>query len=141
MISIAASIPGRMRLRVASGSPDLAKRLSALDVSCRAEARPQSGSLLLFYDPARLPQKTLEAVVERLLTPAASEVTRPTRQRHYTRTSLRINRYAKYGMLAGLGASLVYAATGSTRAHVWTGAVFVACLGVHLAVHRHRLTT
>jgi hypothetical protein len=43
-------------------------------------------------------------------------------------------------MLASLGASLIYAATGATRAHALTGAVFVACLGAHMLVHRHRLT-
>jgi hypothetical protein len=143
MNPVAASIPGRMRLRPATGLPELAKRLLALDASCRTELHPRSGSLLLFYDPSRLPQAAAEAAVRRLLTPAAASgegVATAPRQRHYTRASLKLNRYAKYGMLAGLGASLVYAATGSTRAHIWTGALFVACLGVHMAVHRHRLT-
>jgi hypothetical protein len=126
----------------AAGLSRLTERLLALDTSCRTEWHPKSGSLLLFYDPARLPQLVVEAAVRRLLAPAAApeENAPPARQRHYTRASLTLNRYAKYGMLAGLGASLVYAASGSTRAHVWTGALFVACLGAHLAVHRHRLT-
>jgi hypothetical protein len=131
-----------MRLRLASGLPGLVERLLALDASCRTESHPHSGSLLLFYDPSRLPQAAAEAAVRRLLTPAAipgENATTPARQRHYTRASLTLNRYAKYGMLAGLGASLAYAAIGSTRAHAWTGAVFIACLGAHLAVHRHRL--
>jgi hypothetical protein len=131
-----------MRLRPATGLPELIKHLLALDASCRVEPHPRSGSLLLFYDPARLPQPAAEAAARRLLPPAAApgEGSKALRQRHYTRASLKLNRYAKYGMLAGLGASLVYAATGSTRAHIWTGALFIACLGAHMAVHRRRLT-
>jgi hypothetical protein len=140
MNPVAASIPGRMRLRAASGLPELAKRLLALDASCRTEAHPHSGSLLLFYDPLRLPQAAAEAAVRRLLTPAASGKNPASSRRHYSRASLKLNRYAKYGMLAGLGASLFYAASGDVRAHAWTGVLFVACLGAHLAVHRHRLT-
>ncbi|MDR2366380.1 MAG: hypothetical protein LBD68_11115 [Zoogloeaceae bacterium] len=141
MNPVAASIPGRMRLRVASSDqPELARRLLALDVSCRAEAHPKSDSLLLFYDPCRLPQAAAEAAARHLLAADAPEQSAaPRRKRHYTQASLTLNRYAKYGMLAGLGASLYCAAVGAMRAHAWTGAIFVACLGAHLAVHRHRL--
>ena len=37
------------------------------------------------------------------------------------------------------GASLALAATGAKRGHAALGGVFVLLLGVHLAVHRHRL--
>ncbi|MDR1855321.1 MAG: hypothetical protein LBR05_10520 [Azoarcus sp.] len=49
------------------------------------------------------------------------------------------NRAAKVAMLGSLAASLYFAATGNRRAHVWTGGVFVACLGVHLWNHRDRI--
>jgi hypothetical protein len=143
MNPVASSIPGRLRLRApALRAPEtlarLAALLGALDASCRVETNPHCGSLLLRYDPTRLAQSTAESAA-RAACPLAN-VAPSAKTRRYTRASLRMNRYAKYGMLASLGASLVYAATGATRAHALTGAVFVACLGAHMAVHRHRLT-
>jgi hypothetical protein len=156
MNPVASSIPGRLRLRAPSlRAPKtlarLAAQLGALDVSCRVETNPCCGSLLLRYDTTRLAQASVEAAALAWFAPASTgspapqsgRAQKPLRQkplRHYTRTSLKLNRYAKYGMLASLGASLVYAATGATRAHALAGAVFVACLGAHMAVHRHRLT-
>ncbi|MDR1890080.1 MAG: hypothetical protein LBQ81_12005 [Zoogloeaceae bacterium] len=156
MNPVASSIPGRLRvrapdLRASKTLARLAAQLGALDVSCRVTTNPCCGSLLLCYDATRLTRQTVEAAVHALFAPEAASVPASTGaplrephgqklRRHYTRTSLKLNRYAKYGMLASLGASLVYAATGATRAHALTGAVFVACLGAHMAVHRHRLT-
>lgn len=150
MNPVASSIPGRLRLRApALRTPEtllhLAAQLSALDASCRVESNPRCGSLLLRYDATHLDQQTAESAALALFAPKMTPFPEQgergkTLRRHDTRTSLKLNRYAKYGMLASLGASLVYAATGATRAHALTGAVFVACLGAHLAVHRHRLT-
>lgn len=52
---------------------------------------------------------------------------------------MQVNRYAKAGMLGSLSASLALAATGQKRLHAVTGGIFVACLGVHLGVHRRSL--
>lgn len=153
MTPVASSIPGRLRLRApALRVPEtlarLAAQLGALEVSCRVETNPRCGSLLLRYDATRLDRQAAESAALALFAPEIAPSTErsghgersKTRRRHYTQTSLKLNRYAKYGMLASLGASLVYAATGATRAHVLTGALFVACLGAHMTVHRHRLT-
>jgi hypothetical protein len=151
MNPVASSIPGRLRLRAPGlRAPEtlarLAAELGALDASCRVETNPRCGSLLLRYDATRLDPQVAKSTALALLSPDAtpSSAALPGRgqklRHHYTRTSLKLNRYAKYGMLASLGASLIYAATGATRAHALTGAVFVACMGAHLIVHRHRLT-
>lgn len=52
----------------------------------------------------------------------------------------KLNRAAKAGMLLSLAASLAFAADGKRRAHVVSGGVFVACLGLHLWHHRGRMT-
>lgn len=57
-----------------------------------------------------------------------------------TRAILRqLNEYAKFGMIASLGASLALAAAGRKRLHIATGGVYLALLGIHLAVHRRQL--
>jgi hypothetical protein len=155
MNPVASSIAGRLRvrapaLRVPATLARLAAQLGALDASCRVETNSRCGSLLLRYDATHLAPQVAESAVLALFPPETAPVSTPAStsmpapkhklRRHYTQTSLKLNRYAKYGMLASLGASLAYAATGATRAHALTGAVFVACLGAHMVVHRHRLT-
>lgn len=51
----------------------------------------------------------------------------------------RLNGVAKIGMLASLGASLALAAAGAKRLHIATGGVYLALLGIHMAVHRRHL--
>jgi hypothetical protein len=51
----------------------------------------------------------------------------------------RLNGYAKLGMMASLGASLALAAAGNKRLHIATGSVYLALLGIHMAVHRRQL--
>ncbi|MDR1423576.1 MAG: hypothetical protein LBI92_03080 [Azoarcus sp.] len=62
----------------------------------------------------------------------------PTNRRHAQRAR-KLNRVAKAGMLLSLAASLAFAAGGKRRAHVVSGGVFVACLGLHLWHHRNRM--
>ncbi|GHT87470.1 hypothetical protein AGMMS49960_10110 [Betaproteobacteria bacterium] len=146
MSPVVSSIPGRLRVRAPNlRTPEtlarLAATLLALDASCHIETNPRCGSLLLRYDATRLdPQDAKSAVEAATLALLEPPIRPPKLRHHYTRTSLKLNRYAKYGMLASLGASLIYAATGATRAHALTGAVFVALMGTHMLVHRHRLT-
>lgn len=52
---------------------------------------------------------------------------------------VRANRLAKRAMLATLAASLLLAALGAKRWHIWTGIAFLHALGVHLWVHRRNL--
>lgn len=65
----------------------------------------------------------------------------PAPPRHLVAPSLRvrINRQAKRGMLASLLISLLLAAAGAKRGHVWTGGVFLFALALHLYVHRRHL--
>lgn len=139
MAFIVSSLPGRIRVRhPALREPARLAQLEAAAVRWRgvqsAKADPRAGSLLLHYDAARLERRGLEARLEaaaRRLVPAAG--------RHAPSTRVRINRLAKRGMLAGLGASLLFAAAGAKRLHIVTGGFFLAGLAAHLAVHRRHL--
>ncbi|MDD5328515.1 MAG: heavy metal translocating P-type ATPase [Sulfuricella sp.] len=70
--------------------------------------------------------------------PAAPPTPAATPSRHPSRR-VRINRYAKRGMLATLPLSLALAAMGKKRWHAVSGGVFLAALGAHLAAHRRHL--
>ncbi|MDR3323878.1 MAG: hypothetical protein LBS89_06720 [Zoogloeaceae bacterium] len=167
MSLIVSSIPGRMRVRhpalVASGK--LARLQAAvLDfyAGCQIEANPRIGSLLLVYDAQAVAREAMEAAVLRFASaggleeiPAPQEagqekqefwrggVRSPSGQgKQYAPAQARmlvLNRYAKYGMLASLGATLYLAAAGKRRWHALSGAAFVGALGVHLATHRQRI--
>lgn len=140
MTHIVSSLPGRIRIR---GKPlrngerlaALTSALTQLDGVRTVTPNPKAGSLVLLYDGAEVEPAELEAEVEAL---TDAEVAR-----HYASgprsARMRINRYAKAGMLGSLAASLALAATGNKRWHAATGALFVAGLLVHLTVHRRRL--
>lgn len=140
---IASSLPGRMRIRNAKLRGDLcrlnalAQILKALDPYCDITPNTTSGSLLVLYDCERVSQNELEKTVHRATRTILGEVR--IRKKHYTPATLNLNRYAKYGMFSTLGLALWFAAARARRPHAATGWLFVACLGMHLAVHRHRL--
>ncbi|MCK2096025.1 heavy-metal-associated domain-containing protein [Thauera aromatica] len=140
MTHIVSALPGRIRIR---GKPlrnterlaALAAALGRLDAVHSVTPNPKAGSVVLLYDASAVEVDELEAEVEAL---TDAEVAR-----HYASgprsARMRINRYAKAGMLGSLAASLALAATGNKRWHAATGALFVAGLLVHLTVHRRRL--
>ena len=140
MTRIAASIPGRIRVRD-SGlcHPDCLARLHAALQTVEGvqdiESKTASGSVIVRYDAARVAPDEMEAIVEQYVD---AELARP-RRMFPPSTRVRINRAAKAGMLGSLAVSLALAAAGNKRWHAATGLVFVVCLGVHLAVHRRRL--
>ena len=141
---IVSSLPGRMRIRNVKlrGDPlrlnELEQALRAFDPECSITPNATSGSLLVQYDHERISQKVLAQAVDQAARAVFGLETR-TRKQHYTPASLRLNRYAKYGMFTSLGLTLWFAAVRAKRPHAAAGVLFVACLGIHLAVHRHRL--
>jgi hypothetical protein len=154
MYSIVSSIPGRMRIRDASLRAEgnlarLAQALMALDASRAVTTNPRCGSALFVYDGHRAARADMEAAAARLLeeivapdgTPPEPTPELPPEQDRHARAPLKkLNRYAKHGMAASLALSLWLAYfSGGRRRHALAGWVFIACLGVHLARHRHRL--
>lgn len=140
MKRIVSSISGRIRLRDAGLRDPL--RLERLNRSVKSfkgvltvEANRGAGSLVVHYDPAQIDHGQIEAQLEAM---AGAELARPVPERRRI-TRVQVNRYAKRGMLASLAVSLLLAATGQKRWHALSGAMFVACLMVHLAIHRRHL--
>ena len=140
MSRVASSIPGRIRVRdTALRQPDRLARLHAalqavggvLDV----ESKVATGSVIVRYDAARFAPEAMENLVEQHVD---AELARP-RSKFPPSARVRINRAAKAGMLGSLAVSLALAAAGNKRWHAASGLVFVACLGVHLTVHRRHL--
>ncbi|MDR1529551.1 MAG: hypothetical protein LBS40_04005 [Burkholderiales bacterium] len=140
---IVSSIPGRMRIRHselkdARRFARIYEALSSLENIREIIGNRTSGSLLIFYDAKRTPQRKIENDANQILKTELSETT-VSRRKRYTSTTLKINRYAKYGMYGSLGLSLLMAAISNKRAHAVTGLIFTGCLATHLAIHRHRL--
>ncbi|MDD2664699.1 MAG: hypothetical protein PHD19_13200 [Dechloromonas sp.] len=136
---IVSAVPGRIRVRdPALRNPrqlaDLSAALDELDGILELAGNPRTGSLVVHFDHRRLAVEALEHLVDTALDRPAA----PARPGGQSRRR-QFNRYAKIGMLASLGASLAFLATGQKRAHAVAGALFVAGLGVHLTVHRQLL--
>lgn len=152
---IASSIPGRLRLRDrALRNParleDLRRTVARWRGVEVAEANPLAGSLLLRYDPARLPQARIEARIAQLASksaPVKSPAERPAPARHggtpraHAGGTLRVrtNRWAKRGMLLSLAISLLLAGAGRKRWHALAGGLFLASLAVHLWAQRRHI--
>ena len=147
---VASSVPGRVRLRGAAlrSAKVLARVCAAAQcegvLECRANARV--GSVLLRYEPQRLPQGELLARLAQALPPAAANATplRALDAPHARRRALavrrrRVNAAVQYGMALSLGTSLLAAATGAKGAHVLAGGVFTALLAQHLYTWRRPL--
>ena len=137
---IASSSPGRVRIR------DLALRdhhrieqfeaqLRRIEGIQELQSNPVAGSMVILYDRARLDALELESQIDELVDRVLATPRSPARRSLRSRA----NRIAKVGMLGSLGASLALAATGNKRWHALSGGVFVACLGVHITLHRKAL--
>lgn len=140
MSRVASSIPGRIRVRdTALRQPDRLARLhaalQAVDGVHDVESKLAAGSVIVRYNAARFAPEAMETLVEQHVD---AELARP-RGKFPPSVRMRINRAAKAGMLGSLAVSLALAATGNKRWHAASGLVFVACLGVHLTVHRRHL--
>ncbi len=161
MSCIASSIAGRIRIR----HPALRHpgRLDKLATAVRAwpqvehvEINASTGSALVFYDAGQLSAgafaQRCEALVATLLPqqrPSANPTATATApgpagnstpaRRPVGSRRVRANRMAKRAMLLSLPVSMLLAASGAKRGHVWSGLFFLHALGVHLWVHRRNL--
>lgn len=140
MISVASSLPGRMRLRgPALRDAALSARMQARVAGWRhvssVEANPRTGSLLVHYDAAGLKPDVVAARINKAIT----GLQRPPVSGHEGSSRVRVNRYAKRGMLVSLTTSLLLAGAGLKRWHALSGGLFVASLAVHLWVHRRHI--
>lgn len=140
MSRIVSAVAGRIRVRDPGlrSAPRLARLeagLAGIEGVHAIEANPLAGSIVLHYDPVRVDVAAFEAQVDRAVD---AELAAP---RPHGNRSLRVkvNRVAKAGMLGSLAASLALAAAGQKRWHAVSGGLFVACLGVHLGVHRRNV--
>ena len=109
--------------------------LREIDGVGAVECKSAAGSVIVHFDPARVELADFERRIDAIVDAALTAPGKP--GRHKLRRQA--NRAAKIGMLGSLGASLALAATGNKRWHAVTGGVFVACLGVHLGLHRKAL--
>jgi len=137
---IVSSLPGRIRvrdkrLRHQARLELLEVELWKLPAITELQANAGAGSVVINFDPEQVEPATLEsqvdAAVDKTLDAPLAKTKRPMR--------MRVNRYAKVGMLGSLATSLALAATGQKRGHAVAGGLFVACLGVHLTTHRKSL--
>jgi len=157
---LASHCPGRLRLRsprwrAKSALDALVRAVGAIEGLERLEPNPRVGSLLVFYDPVRLPPSSLLARLSPLL---GEEEASPVPQRDGNHgvnddseteargasrwavpvVSRDINRAAKIGMLATTG--LTVAALGfNRRVHALAGGAGLAFLAVHLLHHRRKI--
>ncbi|HRD35152.1 MAG TPA: hypothetical protein PLR02_12960 [Rhodocyclaceae bacterium] len=140
MTRVVSTLPGRVRVRdKALRNPALCARVEAqlrqIEGLAVMQPNPSVGSIVLHFaagdiDPLELERK-IDAIIDAAIATPRPSGARPLR--------LQVNRVAKLGMLGSLTASLALAASGQKRWHAVTGAAFVACLGVHLGVHRRNL--
>jgi hypothetical protein len=140
MNRIASSTPGRIRIRdLALRNPSrmeaVERTLGALDGVNAVECKPAAASVIVHFDSLKVDLAAFEHRIDVIVDAALAAPGKPGRHR----IRRQVNRAAKIGMLGSLGASLVLAATGNKRWHAVSGGVFVACLGLHLGLHRKAL--
>ncbi|MFT3717448.1 HMA2 domain-containing protein [Pseudorhodoferax sp.] len=141
MSRVVSSLPGRIRIR--DKTLRSRARLALVEAELRRvegvaiiEPNAVAGSIVLHYAPDRIDPVRLENEVDALIDMALAAPQRPAGARSLR---MQVNRCAKIGMMGSLATSLALAAAGNKRWHAATGVVFVACLGVHLGVHRRHL--
>ena len=140
MSRIVSSLPGRIRvrdrvLRNRARLDQLEVALRRIEAVTSLQSNPGAGSVVLYFDVAQADAAALEEEVDAAVD-AALAAPLPKNKRSL---KMQVNRYAKVGMLGSLATSLALAATGQKKLHAVTGGLFVACLGVHLGVHRRSL--
>jgi len=140
MSRIVSALPGRIRIRdrVLRDRARLARiedALAGIEGVGSLQANPRAGSIVLHFDTAQVSIERLEAAVDAAMD---AELARPHAPRRRS-LKMQVNRGAKLGMLGSLAASLALAGAGKKSWHAVTGGLFVACLGVHLGVHRRSM--
>lgn len=140
MNRIASSTPGRIRIRdLALRNPSrmeaVERALRELEGVSTVACKPAAGSVVVHFNAARVVAAAFEHRIDAIVDAALTAPGKPGRHKFRRQA----NRAAKVGMLGSLVASLALAATGNKRWHAVTGGVFVACLGVHIGLHRKAL--
>lgn len=140
MTRVISTLPSRIRVRdKALRNPEVCARVEAklrqIEGLSVMQSNPNVGSIVLHFaagsiDPLKL-EREIDVIIDAAIATPRLSRSRPLRKQ--------VNRIAKLGMIGSLSASLILAASGQKRWHVVTGAAFVACLGVHLGVHRRNL--
>lgn len=159
---IAASIPGRLRLKLPSGTHEQLTALHQIlgtwpDIT-GIRVNPSASSLIIHYDLDSLSQKTMEQRVIELMQAHLSPQSIPAsavqtslvsgplaasgralhRHSRVRKASWRrhLNRVAKTAALITLPLSIALVYAGKKRLHAITGWLFVASLATHVAIHR-----
>lgn len=145
---LAASIPGRLRIKLEGVSVTKLKRcqqcIDALPDVTGTLLRVDASSLVVFY-LASSPQAAMEQQVLALcreLACVSSELAHapspaPVRARsHRAAWRRRANRTAKVVGITALPLSIALVYAGNKRLHAMTGWLFVTALAVHLLIHR-----
>lgn len=140
MNRIVSSLPGRIRvrdkrLRHPARLELLEVELWKISVITELQANAGAGSVVVNFDAEQVELATLESQVDA----AVDKALDASLDKSKRSLKMRVNRYAKVGMLGSLATSLALAAAGQKRGHAVAGGVFVACLGVHLTTHRKSL--
>lgn len=141
MKRIVSAVPGRIRIKDAALAQaalgeKITQRLKRDLAVTATRINVGAASIVVNYDATALSPAEAQRQIERLL---ADELGQPPLAPRRRSRRLRVNRYAKIAALTSLGASLAFAAAGRKRLHVLTGSIFVASLGVHLAIFRRTL--
>jgi len=140
MNRIVSSLPGRIRVRDKRLRHRARLELLELDLSklpavTELQTNAGAGSIVVNFDAEQVDPATLENQVDAAVDKALdAPLDKPVRS-----MTMRVNRYAKVGMLSSLTTSLALAAVGRKRGHAIAGGVFIACLGVHLTTHNKSL--
>ena len=142
---IAYHSPGRLRLRNClwhdqEALDAVVRAAGAIDGVERLEPNTKAGSLVVLYDPVRLPPSTLLAKLAPLLDEDEAPAFEPRGAGLFALSAFgpTANRAAKIGMLATTG--LTVAALGfSRRTHAAAGWAGLAFLAVHLVHHRRKM--
>lgn len=160
---LAASVPGRLRIRQGAVDPVQLSRWQA-ELTTWPEVQstrlnPEARSLIVQYHIGQCEQAEMESRVLTLCNgPQQSEpqdaqgqanhppeaaapalATRPARRVHRAAWRRRVNRGAKMAAMVALPVSIALVYAGNKRLHAATGWLFVAALSVHLAIHRRNV--
>jgi hypothetical protein len=141
MKRIVSAVPGRLRIKDGALADRalcerIALRLTQDLAITSTRINTGAASIVVAYDTDAMSPGEAHLQIERVF---AEEFPPPQFAPRRRSRRLRVNRYAKLVALTSLGASLAFAAAGQKRMHVLTGTVFVASLGVHLAIFRRTL--
>jgi len=132
---IASILPGRIRARVAPGTPPavveaLREAVASAAPGGAVDYAPRSGGLLITWDAAPEPDAAVLVAVRRVAGPEAKG------PRPVNWPSMRT---VKRGMAVSLGVALAALAVRNERTHIWAGGAFSVLLARHLFVYRKRL--